>query len=53
MAKSVYKNRIPKGLSLSIPICDILERYSKDTGIPESRVMDKALKEYFENHNIK
>ena len=53
MAKSVYKNRKPKGMSIEISICDILERYSKDTGIPESRVMDRALREYFENHGIK
>lgn len=53
MARPVYKTRKPKGISLELDICDILERYSKDTSIPESRVMDKALKEYFENHGIK
>ena len=53
MAKPIFKTRKPKSLSIELNICDILEKYSQDTSIPESRVIDKALKEYFENHNIK
>lgn len=52
MAQAVFKNRAPKRFSIDIPLCKILEKYSDDTSIPESRVIDKALKEYFENHNI-
>ena len=52
MARPVYKNRTPKMTSIDKTLCTILEKYSNDTSIPESRVIDKALKEYFENHNI-
>lgn len=53
MPSPVYKNRIRKNVSLDIEIEKILSKYSQETSIPESRVLDKALKEYFKNHNIK
>ena len=53
MGKPSYVNRKPKCVSIDKPICEVFERYSKDTSIPESRIIDKALKEYFENHGIK
>ena len=53
MAKPIYKNRIKKTVSLDIPIAKALFKYSDETSIPVSRVLDKAVKEYFENHKIK
>lgn len=53
MAESVLVNRKRKGFGIKNETCAILEKYSQETGIPESRVIDKALDEYFENHNIK
>lgn len=53
MAEPIYKNRIRKNVSIDKEIEKVLLRYSQETSIPISRVLDKALKEYFEKHNIK
>ena len=53
MANPVYKTRKRKDLGLDKKLAYILEEHSKKTFIPESRIVDMALKEYFENHKIK
>lgn len=52
MANPVYKNRKRKDFGIDKEIAKKLEEYSKKTYIPESRIVDLALKEYFEKHNI-
>lgn len=53
MANPVYKTRKRKDLGIDKELAQILEEHSEKTMIPESRIVDMALKEYFENHNIK
>ena len=53
MAIPVYKTRKRKDLGLDKELAKTLEKYSKESFIPESRIVDMALKEYFEKHKIK
>ena len=53
MAMPVYKTRKRKDFGIDKGLAKILEDYSKETFIPESRIVDLALKEYFEKHKIK
>lgn len=53
MANPVYKTRKRKDLGLDKELAQKLEEYSKKSFIPESRIVDMALKEYFEKHKIK
>jgi hypothetical protein len=42
------KNRGRKGFILPLELIQWLEGYSKETDIPESRIVERALKEYKE-----
>lgn len=53
MAYPVYKTRKRKDFGLDKDLAKKLEEYSKSSFIPESRIVDMALKEYFEKHKIK
>lgn len=53
MASPSYKTRKRKDFGIDKELARVLEEHSKQTMIPESRIVDMALKEYFENHNIK
>lgn len=53
MANPVYKTRKRKDFGIDKELAEILERYSKETCIPESRVVDLALRDYFKKNNIK
>lgn len=53
MAVPIYKNRIRKNVSIDKKVEKVLSKYSAETCIPESRVLDLALKEYFKKYKIK
>ena len=53
MASPVYKTRKRKDFGIDKELAKRLEDYSKESFIPESRIVDMALKEYFEKHKIK
>ena len=52
MAAPVYKTRKRKDFGIDKKIAKLLEDYSKKTFIPESRIVDMALQEYFAKHKI-
>lgn len=45
--------RVNKTFSLSVATMDELYRYSERTNIPMSRIIDMAVKEYFDRHGDK
>jgi len=48
----VVKNRERMGISLPKELSEWLRAYSKQTMIPVSRIVEKALKEFKETHEL-
>jgi hypothetical protein len=49
MAVKDLKNRKVKSLSIDKGLVEWLEEYSKETNIPQGRIIDEALKLYKDN----
>lgn len=50
MADLVNKRRFSSTLDLDL--YDTIDRYSNDTDIPKSKILVRALEEYFEKRNV-
>lgn len=46
------KNARYVNIYLELTLADTLDRYSEDSGVPKTRVVEKALAEYFVKHKI-
>lgn len=49
LTKRRLKTRYPIASTLSIDVYEKLDKFSKDTKTEKSKILDAALKEYFEN----
>ena len=47
------KNRKVINIAIDIEILERLDKYSKETGIPKTRICDRALTEFFERYKGK
>ena len=53
MATPSYKSRKQYTMTVDIKLFDTLNKLSKETRIPKSKLVDEALELLFEKHNIK
>ncbi len=52
MATPSYKSRKQYTMTVDIKLFDTLNKLSKETRIPKSKLVDEALELLFEKHNI-
>lgn len=52
MATPSYKSRKQYTMTVDIQLFDTLNKLSKETRIPKSKLVDEALELLFEKHNI-
>lgn len=48
MARRDLKNRTPLGSAIDTSLYHKLKQYSKESGVPVSKLLDKAIEQYLE-----